>query len=86
MYQGTFINLLVGSVSGHQAYWNAEADQDQDVNAISDGKSLQTSTCSTCQVQDDHSAYWTPSMFYQHPDGTFESVPNDGMTVYYVGR
>ena len=43
-------------------------------------------TCSTCEVQMDRSAYWTPSLFYQHPDGTFESVPNNGMTVYYVGQ
>lgn len=36
-------------------------------------------------MQKDTSAYWTPALYYQHPDGTFESVPNDGMTVYYVG-
>lgn len=56
-----------------------------DVGATSTGQSLQGSSCSTCQVQKDKSAYWTPSLCYQHPDGTFESVPNDGMTVYYVG-
>lgn len=56
------------------------------VQPSSNGQSLQISTCSTCEVQKDKSAYWTPSLYYQHPNGVFESVPNDGMTVYYVGR
>lgn len=57
-----------------------------DVGASSTGETLQQSSCSTCQVQKDTSAYWTPELYYEHPDGTFESVPNEGMTVYYVGE
>lgn len=59
---------------------------DVDVGASSTDQSLQQSSCSTCQVQKDTSAYWTPELYYEHPDGTFESVPNEGMTVYYVGK
>ncbi|KIW49448.1 hypothetical protein PV05_11126 [Exophiala xenobiotica] len=56
------------------------------VNANSDHSSLLTSTCSSCEVQADLSAYWTPQLYFAHSDGVFEEVPNYGMTVYYVGR
>ncbi|KAL9601721.1 MAG: hypothetical protein Q9219_002332 [cf. Caloplaca sp. 3 TL-2023] len=36
--------------------------------------------------EDDKSAYWTPFLYYQHSNGTFEEVPNSGLTVYYEGR
>jgi hypothetical protein len=39
--------------------------------------------CTSCEIQDDKSAYWTPQLYYQHANGSFEEVPNDGMTVYY---
>lgn len=32
------------------------------------------------------SAYWTPLLYYQHSNGSFEEVPHGGMTVYYLGR
>ncbi|KIW78442.1 hypothetical protein Z517_08278 [Fonsecaea pedrosoi CBS 271.37] len=57
-----------------------------DVNQFSTFDSLQTSTCSTCEVQEDKSAYWTPQLYFAHANGSFEEVPNYGMTVYYVGR
>ncbi|KAH7276186.1 hypothetical protein B0J15DRAFT_476657 [Fusarium solani] len=47
---------------------------------------LQASRCSSCEVQDDKSAYWTPQLFYQHSNGSFELVPNGGTVVYYLGR
>lgn len=34
----------------------------------------------------DKSAYWTPQLYYQHPNGSFQDVPNSGMIVYYLGR
>ena len=37
------------------------------------------------RVQKDTSAYWTPQLYYAHANGSFEEVPNYGMTVYYVG-
>jgi hypothetical protein len=56
-----------------------------DVNENSNFDSLQQSNCSTCEVQVDKSAYWTPQLYYAHGNGSFEEVPNYGMTVYYVG-
>jgi hypothetical protein len=50
------------------------------------------SKCSSCPVQDDFSNYWTPKLYYQYQNGSFQSVPtvgdsmsdqNGGMTVYY---
>ncbi|KAL9036557.1 MAG: hypothetical protein Q9180_004233, partial [Flavoplaca navasiana] len=42
--------------------------------------------CSIAAENDDKSAYWTPSLYYQHSNGSFEEVPNRGMAVYYLGR
>ncbi|RSL39253.1 hypothetical protein CEP53_014198 [Fusarium sp. AF-6] len=47
---------------------------------------LQASRCSSCEVQDDKSAYWTPQLFFQHSNGSFQLVPNGGTVVYYLGR
>ncbi|KAI0015732.1 WSC-domain-containing protein [Xylariomycetidae sp. FL0641] len=56
------------------------------INATATFDSLQSAECSTCSVQADKSAYWTPQLYYQHADGTFEDVPNGGTVVYYLGR
>ena len=56
------------------------------VNAKSTYESLLQAPCSSCEIQDDKSAYWTPSLYYQHSNGSFEEVPNRGMAVYYEGR
>jgi hypothetical protein len=53
------------------------------------------SQCSSCPIKQDLSNYWTPKLYYQAQDGTFQSVPtvgdneqdlNGGMTVYYQQR
>ncbi|KAL9624606.1 MAG: hypothetical protein Q9160_001271 [Pyrenula sp. 1 TL-2023] len=48
--------------------------------------SLSASSCTSCEVQKDKSAYWTPLLYYQHKDGSFEPVTHGGMVVYYLGR
>jgi hypothetical protein len=57
-----------------------------DININSTQDSLSASSCTSCQIQSDKSAYWTPQLYYAHPDGTFDEVPNNGMAVYYLGR
>jgi hypothetical protein len=55
---------------------------------------MRASSCSSCPIQDDLSAYWTPKLYYMAEDGTFEDVPQagesngrtGGMTVYYQQR
>ncbi|KAL8970381.1 MAG: hypothetical protein Q9183_001554 [Haloplaca sp. 2 TL-2023] len=56
------------------------------INKDSTFDSLLQSKCTSCEIQADKSAYWTPPLYYEHPNGSFEEVPNSGMTVYYLGR
>ncbi|KAI4222666.1 MAG: hypothetical protein L6R36_005974 [Xanthoria steineri] len=71
-----------GSLSGHVHKFAGASN----INAQSTYDSLLQAPCSTCEIQDDKSAYWTPSLYYQHSNGSFEEVPNNGMAVYYLGR
>lgn len=53
---------------------------------------LRASTCSSCPIQEDLFAYWSPKLYYQAQNGSFISVPvagdgngiAGGMTVYYL--
>nr|POE75583.1 hypothetical protein CFP56_53695 [Quercus suber] len=56
---------------------------------------LRASKCSSCSIQQDLSAYWTPKLYYMSKDGKqFIDVPQSGegssvtggMTVYYEQR
>ncbi|KAI7498899.1 WSC-domain-containing protein [Hortaea werneckii] len=47
---------------------------------------LYNSPCSSCQIQKDLSAYWTPLLYYHYPNGTFIEVPHGGSVIYYLGR
>ncbi|EME81858.1 uncharacterized protein MYCFIDRAFT_87072 [Pseudocercospora fijiensis CIRAD86] len=41
--------------------------------------------CTSCEVTQDKSAYWTPPIYFQHENGTVEMVPNvGGMLAYYL--
>lgn len=51
-----------------------------------------SSKCSSCPIKADLSNYWTPKLYFQYANGSFQSVPtvgdsmadqNGGMTVYY---
>lgn len=44
------------------------------------------SACTSCQNSIDKSGYWTPQLYYEHANGTFEEVPNGGTVAYYLGR
>jgi hypothetical protein len=39
---------------------------------------LLASDCTSCKVKEDKSAYWTPQLYFQHADGTFEAVTKAG--------
>ena len=57
-----------------------------DIGFNSTYNDLRAANCTSCEVSADKSAYWTPLLYYQHSNGSFEEVPNIGMTVYYLGR
>lgn len=41
--------------------------------------------CTSCGVYQDNSAYWTPALYFQHANGTFEIVDQvGGMLAYYL--
>lgn len=72
-----------GNVSGH-------VHQIMGGNAFDfemDYADTQSSTCTSCTVHGDFSNYWTPILYYQHQDGTFEKVDQvGGALVYYLQR
>lgn len=81
-----YTNLPEEAVSsGHALDRRAHHADPTDVNQNSDFNSLLQSPCSSCEIQSDKSAYWTPQLYFAHANGKFEEVPNYGMTVYYVG-
>lgn len=57
-----------------------------DLNQNSNYDSLRASQCTSCSIQADKSAYWTPSLYYEKADGSFVSVPDSGVIIYYLGR
>lgn len=45
------------------------------------------STCTSCEVAQDLSNYWTPTLYFKDPTtGQFEKVPNGGLLIYYQNR
>ncbi|KAK1081015.1 hypothetical protein LTR33_005045 [Friedmanniomyces endolithicus] len=44
------------------------------------------SSCTSCELRSDKSAYWTPLLYYQYPNGSFFEVPHGGSVVYYLAR
>lgn len=45
---------------------------------------LLSSTCTSGLIKGDKSNYWVPSLYFQHSNGTFESVPLFYNNVYYL--
>jgi len=39
---------------------------------------LLAADCTSCAVQQDKSAYWTPALYFQHANGTYELVEQVG--------
>lgn len=54
------------------------------INATYD--SLLNSECTSCEITADKSAYWTPTLYYSYPNGSFLEVPHTGGVAYYLGR
>ena len=49
-------------------------------------QSLSTAYCTSCEIIADKSAYWTPLLYYEYPNGSVIDVPHTGTLVYYLGR
>lgn len=64
-------------------------------NATMEGDVGARGTCTTCQMAEDFSNYWTAVMYYKHTNGSYHRVPvinnaalaagtTGGITVYYT--
>jgi hypothetical protein len=64
-------------------------------NATMTGDVGERGTCTTCQMSQDFSNYWTAVMYYKHTNGSYHRVPvinnaalasgtTGGITVYYT--
>lgn len=51
-----------------------------------DYAAMQQSSCTSCPIKEDLSAYWTPQLYYHYGNGSVVSVNNGGTTVYYLQR
>jgi hypothetical protein len=51
---------------------------------MGDRDALDKSTCTSSRVKNDKSIYWTPKLYFQNKDGTFEDVKLFYMKVYYL--
>lgn len=47
------------------------------------GDAATKATCTNSRIKNDHSNYWTPTMYFQNSDKTFTPVPMFYMNVYY---
>lgn len=72
-----------GAVSAHTHSVTGPSDFDYAATYAD----LRGSNCTTCQVTQDHSAYWVPQLYYTHENGTYEAIGmTGGLTVYYLPR
>ncbi|EMC97704.1 hypothetical protein BAUCODRAFT_463088 [Baudoinia panamericana UAMH 10762] len=58
----------------------------RDIGVNSTYEDMVNSSCSSCEIHADKSAYWTPLLYYHYPNGSFYEVPHFGSVVYYLGR
>lgn len=49
-----------------------------DFGMDSDQQTLMESKCTSCAVQQDLSAYWTPALYFMHENGSAELVEEVG--------
>lgn len=52
----------------------AQADLGTDLDFESTGETLSASNCTNSILTQDKSAYWAPWLYFQHENGTLESV------------
>ena len=71
-----------GGVSGHVHTISGP----NNFGVSSTNATLQNAFCTSCPVQADKSAYWTPQLYYRYANGTYSDVGNGGTIVYYLDR
>ncbi|KAF2157539.1 hypothetical protein K461DRAFT_299390 [Myriangium duriaei CBS 260.36] len=73
--------MAPGQLSDHAHAIHGGGGFSMDVKATE----LKDSSCTSCEVTQDKSAYWTPSLHFMYPNGTTVIVPQiGGMLAYYL--
>jgi hypothetical protein len=76
-----------GEFSGYWTYWHCSGHriltwfanhQCTGFSETSTSADLLAGECTSCQVSQDKSAYWTPALYFQHSNGNFELVQQVG--------
>ncbi|KAG8881117.1 hypothetical protein FRB97_000169 [Tulasnella sp. 331] len=79
-----------GAVSGHLHTVHGGNNFGMDLRNVPTSRTYDTareSSCTSCQVAQDLSNYWVPTLYFKDPvAGTFTKVPNGGLLVYYLDR
>ncbi|KAI8810053.1 hypothetical protein BJ742DRAFT_205893 [Cladochytrium replicatum] len=73
------IVMTNGAIADHTHFVFGAGNFDSTANF----QKLRASTCSTCQIRADLSAYWVPSLYYRTQDGMFLPVKGGGIATYY---
>lgn len=55
-----------------------------DFGMNSNSQTLRESSCTSCAVTQDLSAYWTPALYFMHTNGSAELVEEVGGMLAYV--
>ncbi|ORY49289.1 hypothetical protein BCR35DRAFT_297088 [Leucosporidium creatinivorum] len=71
-----------GTVSGHVHSIAGGSN----FNLNMDFDTARASQCTSCQVKQDMSNYWTPNLYFAFANGTFAAVDAPGPLVYYLPR
>ncbi|BGP31993.1 hypothetical protein JCM10296v2_003772 [Rhodotorula toruloides] len=71
-----------GLASGHVHTISGGSNFNLDV----DFQTLRQSKCTSCMVKQDMSNYWTPTLYFHWANGSFTSVEQVGLLVYYLPR
>lgn len=60
------------------------ADSNIAFSKSSTNAELRASDCSSCEVKEDKSAYWTPNLYWERPDGKLVALNQTGGMLVYV--
>ncbi|GAA5863910.1 hypothetical protein JCM3774_004415 [Rhodotorula dairenensis] len=71
-----------GGISGHVHTISGGSGFNLDMTF----QDARASKCTSCQVKQDLSNYWTPVLYFAHANGSFTLVDQGGLLIYYLPR
>ncbi|GAA5987959.1 hypothetical protein JCM10908_007290 [Rhodotorula pacifica] len=71
---------IPGGISGHVHTISGGSGFNLDMTF----EDARASRCTSCQVKQDLSNYWTPALYFAHANGSFTLVDQGGLLIYYL--